>query len=112
MEDPAAAPGRHSGGSAPRACGGKLRRGRALGRRLGRRMSAPGRRHRRDRPAPAIAHQGRRRWLPSAGSLIVNAIRPHRVEPRVKKRRPKSFPLMLKPRQTRRQQLVHQELGG
>jgi hypothetical protein len=34
------------------------------------------------------------------------------VEPRVKKRRPKSFPLMIKPRQTLRQQLVQQELRG
>src|SRR5215510_692948 len=44
------------------------------------------------------------RWLsaPSTriplGALIVNPIRPHRVEPRVKKRRPKGFPLMIKPR--------------
>jgi len=58
------------------------------------------------------------RWLsaPSTGiplgALIVNPIRPHRVEPRVKKRRPKSFPLMIKPRQTLRQQLVQQELRG
>jgi hypothetical protein len=53
-----------------------------------------------------------RRWLgaPSTGiplgALIVNPIRPHRVEPRVKKRRPKSFPFMVKPRQALRQQLV------
>ena len=26
--------------------------------------------------------------------MIVNPVRPHRVEPRVKKRRPKSFPFM------------------
>ena len=58
------------------------------------------------------------RWLgaPSTGiplgALIVNPIRPHRVEPRVKKRRPKSFPLMIKPRQELRQQLVQQELRG
>jgi len=58
------------------------------------------------------------RWLsaPSTGiplrALIVNPIRPHRVEPRVKKRRPKSFPLMIKPRQTLRQQLVQQDLRG
>jgi hypothetical protein len=44
------------------------------------------------------------RWLgaPSTGiplgALIVNPARPDRVEPRVKKRRPKSFPLMIKPR--------------
>jgi hypothetical protein len=58
------------------------------------------------------------RWLgaPSTGmplvGLIVNPIRPHRVEPRVKKRRPKSFPLMVTPRQALRQQLVQQELRG
>jgi hypothetical protein len=58
------------------------------------------------------------RWLgaPSTGiplgALIVNPIRPHRVEPRVKKRRPKSFPFMIKPRQTLRQQLLQPELRG
>jgi hypothetical protein len=58
------------------------------------------------------------RWLgaPSTGiplaALIVNPIRPHRVEPRVKKRRPKSFPLMITPRQERRQQLLQQEIRG
>jgi hypothetical protein len=54
------------------------------------------------------------RWLsaPSTGislaALIVNPIRPHRVEPRVKKRRPKSFPFRITPRQALRQQLVQQ----
>jgi hypothetical protein len=58
------------------------------------------------------------RWLgaPSTGvpliALIVNPARPDRVEPRVKKRRPKSFPFMIKPRQELRQQLLQQELGG
>jgi hypothetical protein len=58
------------------------------------------------------------RWLgsPSTGmplvALIVNPVRPHRVEPRVKKRRRKSFPFMIKPRQELRQQLVQQALGG
>lgn len=58
------------------------------------------------------------RWLsaPHTGmslvALIVNPARPHRVEPRVKKRRPKSFPFMIKPRQELRQQLIQQELGG
>jgi hypothetical protein len=58
------------------------------------------------------------RWLsaPSPGvplmTLIVNPARPHRVEPRVKKRRPKSFPFMIKPRQALRQQLVQQESRG
>jgi hypothetical protein len=52
------------------------------------------------------------RWLgaPRTGmplvGLIVNPIRPHRVEPRVKKRRPKPFPLMIKPRHELRQQLI------
>jgi hypothetical protein len=45
-------------------------------------------------------------------ALMVNPVRPPRVEPRVKKRRPKSFPLMLTPRQALRQQLVQQELRG
>jgi hypothetical protein len=58
------------------------------------------------------------RWLgaPSTGmplvALIVIPVRPHRVEPRVKKRRPKSFPFMIKPRQALRQQLVQQEFRG
>jgi hypothetical protein len=58
------------------------------------------------------------RWLgaPSTriplGALIVNPIRPHRVEPRVKKRRPKPFPLMIKPRHELRQQLIQPALSG
>jgi DDE family transposase len=58
------------------------------------------------------------RWLsaPSPGvplmTLMVNPARLHRVEPRVKKRRPKSFPFMITPRQALRQQLVQQALGG
>jgi hypothetical protein len=47
---------------------------------------------------------------PSTGmplvALLVIPVRPHRVEPRVKKRRPKPFPLMITPRQVLRQQLV------
>ena len=46
------------------------------------------------------------------GALIVNPIRPYRVEPRVKKRRSKSFPLMIKPRHELRQQLVQHECSG
>jgi hypothetical protein len=58
------------------------------------------------------------RWLgaPSTGvplgALLVNPVRLHRAEPRVKKRRPKSFPFMIKPRQELRRQLVQQPLGG
>jgi hypothetical protein len=58
------------------------------------------------------------RWLsaPSTGmplgALLVNPTRPHRVEPRVKKRRPKPFPLMITPRPALRQQLVQYEPIG
>jgi hypothetical protein len=58
------------------------------------------------------------RWLGALstgiplGALRVNPTRPHRVEPRVKKRRPKSFPFMIRPRQELRRQLVQQPLGG
>jgi hypothetical protein len=58
------------------------------------------------------------RWLsaPSAGialgALLVNSIRPHGVEPRVKNRRPKPFPLMIKPRHKLGQQLVRPALKG
>jgi hypothetical protein len=57
------------------------------------------------------------RWLGALGTevpleaLIVNPIRPHRVEPRVKKRRPKSFPFMITPRRELRQQLVQHQTG-
>jgi hypothetical protein len=44
--------------------------------------------------------------------LHCKTVRPHRVEPRVKKRRPKSFPLMLTPRQELRQRLVQPEIRG
>jgi hypothetical protein len=58
------------------------------------------------------------RWLGASstrvplGALIVNPVRPHRLEPRVKKRRPKSFPFMITPRQELRQQLLQPELRG
>jgi hypothetical protein len=57
------------------------------------------------------------RWLgaPDTGVplalLLINPVRPHRVEPRVKKRRPKAFPFMTKPRRTLRQTLMKQTLG-
>ncbi len=53
------------------------------------------------------------RWLQSASpgdklpNLVVNPLRPNRLEPRVRKRRPKQYPLMKK---TRRQ--LKKELGG
>lgn len=58
------------------------------------------------------------RWLTAPrtdrplAALIVNPTRPHRVEPGVKKRRPKPFPLMMKPRQELRRRLLQQEFGG
>jgi Transposase DDE domain len=58
------------------------------------------------------------RWLDAPSTrmpletFIVNPERPHRVEPRVTKRRPKPFPLMITPRQALRQQLLQQEPGG
>src|SRR5262245_46898956 len=58
------------------------------------------------------------RWLSAPdtgmplGVLIVNPARPHRVEPRVKKRRPKPFPLMIKPRRELRQQMLQQAFRG
>jgi Transposase DDE domain len=51
-------------------------------------------------PRPGILFEG----------LIVTPIRPHRVEPRVKKRRPKRFPLMITPRPALRQQLIQHEV--
>jgi hypothetical protein len=56
------------------------------------------------------------RWLLEAKpgeempELIVNPSRPGRVEPRVKKRRPNSYPLMTKPRSELRKDLIEQEL--
>jgi hypothetical protein len=58
------------------------------------------------------------RWLgaPSAGipleGLIGHPTRPYRGEPRVKKRRPKPFPLRITPRQVLRQPLGQQAPGG
>ncbi len=52
------------------------------------------------------------RWLASAQDdesppvLVVNPQRPYRYEPRVRKRRPKSYPLMTKPRHELRKSLV------
>ncbi len=53
------------------------------------------------------------RWLQTASpgdelpKLVVNPCRPNRLEPRVKKRRPKSYPLMTKPRRQ-----LKKDLGG
>ncbi len=53
------------------------------------------------------------RWLAAAQddeplpALVVNPHRPYRYEPRVRKRRPKQYPLMTKPRQALRKSLVN-----
>lgn len=58
------------------------------------------------------------RWLATARpgdelpQLVVNPLRPGRLEPRVRKRRPKEFPLMKKPRAVLRQELAAQALGA
>jgi len=52
------------------------------------------------------------RWLQTAQPgdelphLVVNPLRPHRIEPRVRKRRPKEFPLMKKPRRQLKKELA------
>jgi hypothetical protein len=51
------------------------------------------------------------RWLQTAQAgdqppkLVVNPLRTHRIEPRVRKRRPKEFPLMKKPRRQLKKEL-------
>jgi hypothetical protein len=58
------------------------------------------------------------RWLgaPSTGmplvALMITPARPHRVEPRGKKRRPKAFPVMSQPRHQRRHQLMPHAIGA
>ncbi len=57
------------------------------------------------------------RWLASAQddellpALVVNPQRPSRYEPRVRKRRPKPYSLMTKPRQELRKSLVNKTKG-
>ena len=58
------------------------------------------------------------RWLCSAEpddplpELIVNPERPDRIEPRVRKRRPKEYPLMQKPRGEVRKELLGEAIGA
>ena len=58
------------------------------------------------------------RWLSSAEpgeplpELIVNPKRPNRIEPRVRKRRPKEYPLMKNPRGELRKELVGEAVGA
>jgi hypothetical protein len=56
------------------------------------------------------------RWLQTAKPghhlprLVVNPYRPHRLEPRVRKRRPKQYPLMNKPRRELQKELNEKDL--
>ena len=58
------------------------------------------------------------RWLATAHpgdelpELVVHPARPDRAEPRVRKRRPKEFPVMKKPRPVLRQELLAHALGA
>lgn len=58
------------------------------------------------------------RWLAEARpgetlpKLVVNPDRPDRVEPRVRKRRPKQYPLMKKPRHVLRKSLMEQQVAA
>jgi hypothetical protein len=69
-------------------------------------------------PAERISFVDALRWLATAKpgdelpELVVNPARPGRAEPRVRKRRPKQFPLMKKTRATLQQELAAQSLGA
>jgi len=60
--------------------------------------------HRQGVPPERISFIDALRWLATAAvgdplpSLVVNPHRPNRIEPRVRKRRPKQYPLMTRPR--------------
>jgi len=64
-----------------------------------------------------ISFSDAQRWLchthgQPLRALIVLPHRPDRVEPRVRKRRPKNFPLMRRPRQTLHQDLMRQNVAA
>jgi hypothetical protein len=69
-------------------------------------------------PPERISFVDALRWLATAKpddelpELVVNPARPGRAEPRVRKRRPKQFPLMKKPRAVLQQELAAQSLGA
>jgi hypothetical protein len=64
-------------------------------------------------PSERISCIDAARWLAAAGNdaalapLIVNPHRPYRYAPRVRKRRPKQYPLMQKTRQALRKSLAN-----
>lgn len=69
-------------------------------------------------PPERISFVDALRWLATAKpgdalpDLVVNPTRPGRVEPRVRKRRPKEFPVMKKPHAVLQQELLAQALGA
>lgn len=69
-------------------------------------------------PPQRISFVDALRWLATAKpgealpDLVVLPLRPGRVEPRVRKRRPKEYDLMKKPRAVLRQELLAQSLGA
>ena len=69
-------------------------------------------------PPERISFVDALRWLATAKpgdelpDLVVLPLRPGRVEPRVRKRRPKEYDLMTKPRAVLRQELLAQTLGA
>jgi len=69
-------------------------------------------------PPERISFVDALRWLATAQpgdelpQLVINPARPDRAEPRVRKRRPKQFLLMKKPRAVLRQELLAQEVGA
>ena len=73
---------------------------------------------RQDVPVERISFIDALRWLRHADldtpltTLIVNPERPGRLEPRVRKRRPKDFPVMKRPREQLRQSLQNKALAA
>jgi len=51
-------------------------------------------------------------WDVDVSRIQVNPSRPHRIEPRVRKRRPKQFPLMKEPRTILRNRLMGKEVAA
>jgi hypothetical protein len=69
-------------------------------------------------PAERISFVDALRWLRQARpgeavpALVVNPERPGRFEPRVRKRRPKQYPLMKRPREVLKEELLGQNLAA
>ena len=69
-------------------------------------------------PPDRISFVDALRWLSSSPPgtplprLIINPTRPHRIEPRCKKRRAKNFPYMIRPRRVLREEIRQQRLAA